>query len=213
MTQRAPGKRVYHSSKRVRFGGGVYSDTRAGTRTAAARGDGWIDKNGHLMPKTVADKAKPVPLKSLVWLNAHGSPYNPPWVAKGKKISDYSWNQKKRQHPSLQNAQQCFQTCKNNGVKVEWEVKDVHPFASQRILDRMLKQLAKSAQRVWGADWQHHVIVKVLTNLSGGIHYAYKVLRAAYKAGFRTMILARGEWVHKVINEPFITWNRGGRVA
>lgn len=210
MTTMAPPRSVYHSSKPTNYGGGVYSDTAAGTKTAAREKKGWIDKNGHFMHRTKAGAKLGVKDHDLVWVNAHGSPFNPPCVPKGKKFEEMAWEG--RPCRGLQMAIGVFKDCKKDNVRVEWEVKDIHPYHSAAHLREMFNQLRESAIRAFGEHWRQWVTIKMLSNLRGGLAFAKRVLKAAFEAGFRTMILARGQWAHKPINEPYITWNRGGMV-
>jgi hypothetical protein len=63
-----------------------------------------------------------------------------------------------------------------------------------------------------GPQLADRVVVKVLTNLSGGLPYALAVCQAAHAAGFPTMVLPRKGARLKKINQPYVSWNRGGRV-
>jgi hypothetical protein len=210
VTVKAPPRSVYHSSKRVNYGGGVYSDTAAGTKAAARQDKGWIDKNGHFMHRTRAGVRLGPQDDDLVWVNAHGAPYNPPCVPDGKKFEDLAWEN--HDCRGLQMAIGVFKDCKKHNVRVEWEVKDIHPYHSAAHLKRMFNQLRESAIKAFGKNWANWVTIKMLTNLRGGIKFMKRVLRAAHAAGFKTMALARGYWETHPINEPYITWNRGGVV-
>lgn len=210
MTTMAPPRSVYHNSKPVNYGGGVFSDTAAGTKAAAREGKGWIDKNGHFMHATRKGAALGPKDENLVWVNGHGSPFNPPCIPDGEKYEDLAWED--HDCRGLQMAITVFKDCKRHGVRVEWEVKDIHPYHSDSHLKRMFEQLRVSAIRAFGEHWRQWVIIKMLSNLRGGIKFMKRVLKAAYEAGFRTMALARGYWADHPINEPYITWNRGGCV-
>ena len=210
MTRMAPPRRIYHDSSRIDYAGGVFSDSAAGSRDARKKKYAWIDKNGHWMPTSRADLDKPKNQMNLTWVNAHGYPFTPDYI--DGKFEQNAFRPTKAKHPTLQSAIGTFKTCKRNRLSIEWEMKDVSPLISDANLERMFKQLAESARKVFGTEWHKRVIIKCLTNLGGGIEYCKRVLKAAYKAGFETMALCRGYWVDHVLNEVYITWNRNGRV-
>jgi hypothetical protein len=123
------------------------------------------------------------------------------------------WAVQCRRHHDLRSALTTFQQNEAAGLSTEWEVKDLHPLATDRALRVYFRRLAKAAKRAYGADWQARVEVKVLTNLAGGLPYAKTILRHAHAVGFTTIILPRGHHADVVIDEPYIDFNRGGRVA
>ena len=203
MTKPAPSVSFYHDDRHIRTAGGTYGDSKPGTRYAGLKGYRRADQNG----QAVLRKGKLYPV------NAHGAPFLPAFIK--DRFTAHKWGPLHLCHPGLRSAKKCF---KHNlrylgpHVVVEWEVKDLHPYTSRARLDEYMEQLARDAEAVFGEDWAEHVVVKVLTNLRGGKPYAMHVLRAAHRVGFKTMVLPRGVWVHRVLDKPFITWNRGGRV-
>jgi hypothetical protein len=198
-TKRAPRRRVAHFDQPVAYGGGIVGDTRQGTITADREGYRWIDKDGHLT-------------KDLIWVNAHGAPYGPDWMPAGKKFEDYAWSTLHKHHPALQSARQTFKQAQALGLSIEWEVKDLHPLTTEAELTAAFKRLALDAAAAYGPHWRDHVQVKVLTNLAGGLTYAKRILRHANAVGFTTILLPRKIDRLKRINEPYITFNRGGLV-
>lgn len=211
-TKLAPGHSVFHSDDRVSHGGGVFSDTTEGTEHAGRHGYKWIDCDGHLMLRTGAAKLVKKALRlDVVWVNAHGSPFNLPWQ-KGRKLESMVWLVEHRRHPDLRSALQTFRENKRHGLSTEWEPKDLHPLTTKRQLAAAFRKLRRAARRAYGKGWQDRVVVKVLSNLGGGLPYAKAVLQAAHAEGFDTMILPRGDHARQVISETYITWNRGGRV-
>jgi hypothetical protein len=210
-TRKAPGRRVFHSDRRIRGAGGTFGDSRAGSKAAAREHYDWIDCNGHLMHRTAAGLRKGRADTDVVWVNAHGAPFNPSWL-KGK-LENLAWLPTKIRHPRLRSARSTFRQNARLGISTEWEVKDLHPLTSEGALNVAFSRLAASARAAYGADWQKRVTVKVLTDLSGGLEYAKKICKHAHAAGIPAMILARGDDAHRVINEPYIDYNRGGKVA
>lgn len=211
-TQVAPGVRLYHNDTPIAAAGGTVGDSAAGTREAARKGFKRADCNGHLMHRTGLGRTLGKQDTDVVWVNAHGAPFNPAWLPKGQKFEDLVWLVTKIRHPRLRSARAAFAQNAKAGIDTEWEVKDLHPLTSDAALEVAFRRLADAAKAAYGAQWQRHVTVKVLTDLSGGLDYALLICRHAHTHGFPTMILARGADVHTVIDEPFITYNRGGRV-
>lgn len=199
MTAKAPGRSFAHYDGRVSYGGGTYGDTALGSLLAQRQGFKWIDCNGHLT-------------SDLMWVNAHGAPYNPPWLKRGDKFESYTARVLHARHPSLRSARRAFLDNARLGLSTEWEVKDLHPLTSDADLETAFSRLRGSARLAYGDNWQQRVEVKVLTNLRGGLKYAKKICRHAHAAGFTTIILPRGINKLRKIDEPYVTFNRGGRV-
>jgi hypothetical protein len=218
----APGKAFYHSDKPIKKAGGVYADAVRGTRAAAAAGYTWIDQDGQLAYKTTArlraGVARVSQASDLVWVNAHGSPFNPKWLKKKKKknrFEDHPWSSLKK-HAGLRDVDKTFRQNAARRLSVEWEVKDVHPFSKASALDAAFANLATAAQTYYGAAWADRVQVKVLSNLHGGQKYALKVLKHAHKFGFTTLFLARGQATHSQIpaaKQKFVTYVRGAQAG
>jgi hypothetical protein len=100
-----------------------------------------------------------------------------------------------------------------HGLDTEIEIKDVRPWATPEIFDARFAEIAAAAAAVYGPDWRRHVVVKVLTNLGGGLRYALKVCRFAHKHGIPTMLLARGRArFMRFRGHPEITYVRGSAV-
>lgn len=123
----------------------------------------------------------------VVWVCAHGAPFLPAYI--NGRFEDHAFNTVDAKKHGLQTAREVFEDCRTRGLKVEWEVKDLRPFGTQAALDHALQLLAADAEAVFGAQWRKHVEVKVLNTLHGGLPYALRVLKAAHRAGFTTMLL------------------------
>lgn len=212
MTLLAPPRDVAHDDRHIATAGGVASDRRAGTLAAAHAGKRWIDNNGQLMHRTHAGIALAGADRDLVWVNAHGAPFNPAYIPKGDRFEDHAYEDVHSKHPGLRTSLQTFKQNCHEGLSTEWEAKDLHPFGHAAALEHAFELLAQDAEAAYGSKWHKRAQVKVLTNLAGGLEYALHVCKAAHGVGFTTLILPRGADVHRVINEPYITYNRGGRV-
>lgn len=211
----APGRSLYHSDKRIKKAGGVYADAAKGTKAAHARGFTWIDQDGQLSyaSKAVQRVGRISQASDLVWVNAHGSPFNPKWLKKGKRFESKTWS-KIAHHRGLRDAGKTFKQDAAHGLSVEWEVKDVHPLSKGRMLNAAFDNLAAEARRYYGSAWASRVQIKVLSNLHGGQKYALKVLKHAHSRGFTTMFLARGKATYTQIPasaQRFVTYVRGAR--
>jgi hypothetical protein len=194
VSRAAPGRALYHNNSHTRGGGGTVGDSLRGTRTAAARHYEWIDQDGQLAFRSRAvlrDGARQVSRPThLTWVNAHGSPFNPRWLKRGR-FETRAWATIRRR-PGLRNADMTFQQNAAYRLSVEWEVKDIKPFTSAAAVNAAFANLAGSARRHYGPAWQSRVQVKMLSNLSGGPKFALRVLKFAHAHGFTTMYLARG---------------------
>jgi hypothetical protein len=214
VTFAAPGKAFYHSDKRIKNAGGVYADAAKGTKAAHAKGYSWIDQDGQLVfrsrPQKLAGAARVSQASELVWVNAHGSPFNPKWLKKGR-FETKTWDAIKNR-PGLRDAAKTLKQNARYGLSVEWEVKDVKPFTKAATLDAAFANLAALARQYYGDSWSSKVEIKVLSNLSGGQKYALKVLKRAHAYGFTTMFLARGKATATQIPataQPYVTYVRG----
>jgi len=191
----APGKAFYHNDKRIKNAGGVYADARKGTLAAHAKRYTWIDQDGQLSFRTrahkVAGAGRVASPTDLVWVNAHGSPFNPTWL-KNRRFETRVWN-KIKHRSGLRDLAKTLRQDAKHGLSVEWEVKDVQPFTTDAALDAAFSNLAATAKQYYGAAWRSRVQVKVLSNLSGGQAYALNVLEHAHAYGFTTLYLARGK--------------------
>jgi hypothetical protein len=193
-TYAAPGKAFYHSDKHIKTAGGTLGDSLAGTKAAAAKGYKWIDNNAQISFANRASKKagarKATSPGKLVWVNAHGAPYNPKWLKKGR-FETQNWAKIKKRK-GLRDVVTTFKQNAAYGISTEWEVKNIRPFNSAAVLDAAFENLRSAAQTAYGSGWQSRVQVKVLSNLTGGRAYALSILKAAKKYGFTTILLARG---------------------
>ncbi|MFT4264711.1 MAG: hypothetical protein QM572_15105 [Nocardioides sp.] len=193
-TYAAPGKAFYHSDQRIKTAGGTLGDSLAGTKAAAAKGYKWIDNNGQISFANRASKKagakKATSPGKLVWVNAHGAPFNPKWLKKGR-FETQNWA-KIRKRKGLRDVLTTFKQNAAYGISTEWEVKNIRPFNSAGALDAAFANLRSAAQTAYGSNWQSRVQIKVLSNLTGGQAYGLSILKAAKKYGFTTILLARG---------------------
>lgn len=212
----APGRAFYHNDKRIKNAGGVYADAARGTRAAHAKGYTWIDQDGQLVFQSrnqkLAGAARISQATQLVWVNAHGSPFNPKWLKKGR-FETKTWAAIQHR-PGLRDAAATLRQNAQYGLSVEWEVKDIRPFTKAATLDAAFANLAAVARQYYGAAWHSRVEIKVLSNLSGGQAYALKVLKHAHAAGFTTMLLSRGRTTGIQIPasaQTYVSYVRGAR--
>jgi hypothetical protein len=169
---------------------------------ARAKGCGWIDNDGQ---RSI----------DFEWVNEHGAPSRF-WFAKGDSAKDHAADELLsrsrvigRHVYSLDSALDAFRGNAEQGIDTEWEVKGLRPITDEQ-LDQMFADLATAAEAAYGPEWREHVTVKVLTDLRGGVAYALRICRAAHKAGFRTMVLARGKArFRRFRKHPEVTWVRG----
>lgn len=187
MTKSAPPRRFWHDDRRIAAAGGVASDATTGSKAAAAHGDKWIDNNGQLMHRLHSGIAKGRKDRDVVNVNAHGAPFLPSYI-KGR-FEDHAYFSIAATKHGLRTAYETFRDNASLGLKTEWEVKDLRPFSTQAALNNAMAELATDAKAAYGPDWQKHVQVKVLNTLHGGLPYALRVLKAAKRAGFTTMLL------------------------
>lgn len=214
----APGKAFYHNDARIKNAGGVYADAKKGTLAAHAKHYTWIDQDGQLSFRTrahkVAGAGRVASPTDLVWVNAHGSPFNPKWLKKGR-FETHVWN-KIRHRSGLRDVAKTLKQDAKYGLSVEWEVKDVQPFTTDAALNAAFSNLATTAQRYYGAAWRSRVQIKVLSNLSGGQAYALNVLKHAHAYGFTTMLLARGKATRTQIPadaQSYVNYVRGANAG
>lgn len=210
----APGKSLYHSDARIRAAGGVLNDSLQGTRAAAARRYQWIDQDGQLSYTSVAGLRGGVGRVSLpahlTWVNAHGAPFNPRWMKRGR-FETRAWSNIRRR-PGLRDAATTFQQDAAYGLNVEWEVKNIRPFTTAAALNAAFANLAAAARQYYGPAWASRVEVKMLSNLPGGPAFALRVLRTAHAYGFTTIYLARGSAARTQIPasaHSYVTYVRG----
>jgi hypothetical protein len=214
----APGRPLYHNNVPTRRASGTVGDSLLGTRLAAARRYQWIDQDGHLSFATRAVRrggaARVTAPAHLTWVNAHGAPFNPRWLKNGR-FETRAWSAIQRR-PGLRNADMTFKQNAAHNLSVEWEVKDIRPFTSTAALNAAFASLAASAQRYYGPAWASRVEIKMLSNLSGGLPFALRVLRYAHAQGFTTMLLARGAAASTQIPasaHQYVTYVRGARAG
>jgi hypothetical protein len=151
------------------------------------------------------------------WINEHGAPSRF-WFAKGDRAKEHTAAELMkrsrvvgaRTYP-LRSAAEAFRDNAAHDVGTEWEVKDLRPISDEQ-LDAMMADLAADAQAAYGPDWHEHVVVKVLTDLGGGLRYALRICRAAHAHDIPTMLLVRGRarW-RRFVGHTEITYVRGSR--
>jgi len=197
--RRAPGRKFYHASWKT----GFLANSVQGSQYAKDHGYGWIDNDHHL----TADH---------IWVNAHGAPEKT-W-GKGKFESRKWADLAKLRHTykgKTYRLRTGGQTLADNAARkigTEFEVKDLHPLTFNSTLEPAFVRLARAAAKAYGPKWRDRVVVKCLSDMSGGEAYALKVLAAAHKAGFTTILLARGSARYKTFaGFPQVTYVRGSR--
>jgi hypothetical protein len=150
----------------------------------------------------------------LTWVNAHGAPFNPRWLKKGR-FETRAWAGL-RKHRGLRTVDTTFRQNAAYGLSVEWEVKDIKPFTSTTALNAAFASLAAAARRYYGPGWASRVEVKMLSNLSGGQAFALRVLKVAHAHGFTTIYLARGAATRTQIPASahlYVDYVRGARAG
>jgi hypothetical protein len=149
------------------------------------------------------------------WINEHGAPSRF-WFAKGDRAKEHpaakllgrSRVVGRHVYP-LRSAAEAFADNAAQGVGTEWEVKDLRPITDAH-LEAMFVRLVADAEAAYGPNWRRHVVVKVLTDLGGGLSYALRVCRAAHAASAPTMLLARGGARFRTFSaHPEVTYVRG----
>lgn len=199
----APGHRLYHRN----WTSAHVVNSARGAVLARDAGCTWIDNDFHLSKFGQA------------WVNAHGAP-ELFWLRRGDKFERHTsadlfkWQRVTNGHVwTLRNVRQTFEDNHHHGLNTEVEVKDVRPWDTTAILDAAFGRMAAHAAAVYGPDWQQHVVVKVLTNLGGGEHYALRICAAAHAHGIPTMLLARGLCRFKrYLGHSEVTYVRGSVV-
>lgn len=99
-----------------------------------------------------------------------------------------------------------------HGTDSEVEIKYLGPISYKRLY-AIMHQLALDAETAYGPEWRQHVVVKVLTNLAGGINYALEVCHAAHAVDLDTMLLVRGPYRFRFFRgHTEVTYVRGSAV-
>lgn len=200
---RAPSHRLYHRNWSTAY---IANSTR-GAILARNAGCQWIDNDFHLS------------LHGQAWINAHGAP-DRFWLPNHDRFENHQAAELFRHERvyagrryKLRNVREAFIDNHHNGLSTEVEVKDVRPWNTPALLDAAFRRMAAHALAVYGPGWQQHVVVKVLTNLGGGVPYALGICAAAHAHGIPTMLLARGlaRW-NRFDGHPEVTWVRGSLV-
>lgn len=200
---RAPRHRLYHR----RWTSGHVVNSARGSVLARDAGAKWIDNDFHLS------------MHGLAWVNAHGAP-ELFWLPRHDRFENHTAGQLFKRERSvgrhlyrLRNLRQTFEDNHHHGLNTEVEVKDVHPWNTDALLDAAFARMARHARAVYGEDWREHVVVKVLTNLRGGEAYALQICRAAHAHDIPTMLLARRRArFHRYAGHSEVTWVRGSLV-
>lgn len=195
---RRPTWSTYHRNWRWAY----IANSRYGSKAAKVQRSARIDNDGQ---------------RSLdyQWINEHGAPSRF-WFAKGDRAKEHpaaellkrSRTLGRRTYP-LRSAAEAFRDNAAHGIGTEWEVKDLRP-VSDAHLTAMMADLAHAAHAAYGPDWHRHVVVKVLTNLGGGLPYALRICRAAHALDIPTMLLPRGRdrW-RRFSGRTAVTYVRG----
>ena len=187
VTRKVPGRKVAHSTPYYK------ANSPQGLEAAHAKGYKWADLDFRVT-------------KDGVPVNIHGAPENA--FLNGKKVEDMTWAEVSTlRHDGyrIHTAEEMFAKAKELGMNIEFETKGSKAFQSSAAWN----SVANAAQKAWGADWQKHVEVKTLTNLSGGFDAARNRLEGAHNAGFTTLLLVRDGDTDKLINDPVIDYVRG----
>lgn len=200
---RAPRHRTLHRSWRT----AQVANSERGAVLARDGGYPWVDNDWHLTQH------------GQDWGNDHGAPSRF-WFPKGDRMERHTSAEVFAMRKTVNGVEHHIRTLREaltdnqrQGRNTEVEVKDVHPWDTPAILDARMAELAQTAAEVYGPNWRRHIVVKVLTNLGGGIPYALKVCRAAHRHGIPTMLLARGRARFlRFRNHPAVTWVRGSAV-
>lgn len=195
---RRPTWSTYHRNWRWAY----VANSRYGSAKARRKGKRRIDNDGQ---RSI----------DFAWINEHGAPSRF-WFAKGDRAKEHRAEQLlrlsrvigRRTFP-LRSAAEAFRDNAAQGVGTEWEVKDLRPITDED-LDAMFADLARDAEAAYGPRWHREVVVKVLTDLGGGLHYALRICRAAHRNGHRTMLLVRGrDRLRRFKGHTEITYVRG----
>ena len=195
---RRPRWSTYHRNWRRAY----VANSRYGSAAARRRRKARIDNDGQ---RSI----------DFEWINEHGAPSRF-WFAKGDRAKEHPAEELlkrsrvvgRRVYP-LRSALEAFGDNAAEGVGTEWEVKNLRPITDEQ-LAAMMADLAHAAADAYGPHWRRHVVVKVLTDLPGGLRYALRVCRAAHAAGLRTMLLVRGrDRLRRFRGHTEITYVRG----
>lgn len=201
MAKRVPRWRTYHRNWRTAY----FANSRYGAAAAQRRHCPKIDNDGQ---RSI----------DFRWINEHGAPSRF-WFAKGDRAKEHHADELLKRSRvvgsrvfPLRSSLEAFRDNAAHDTDTEWEVKDLRPITDEQLAE-MFAQLARDAEDAYGPGWQDHVVVKVLTDLGGGLRYALRICRAAHAAGFRTMLLARGRArFMRFRGHPEITYVRGSAV-
>jgi hypothetical protein len=170
---------TYHRNWRWAY----VANSRRGSRLARAKRKRKIDNDGQ---RSI----------DYQWINEHGAPSRF-WFAKGDRAKEHRAAELlgrarvvgRHTYP-LRSSLEAFRDNAAESRDTEWEVKDLRPITDAQ-LGAMMADLARDAEDAYGPDWRKHVVVKVLTDLGGGLPYALRICRAAHATGIPTMLLAR----------------------
>lgn len=205
MPRKVPPRRLGHENWRR----GYFANSRAGSDHFARLGKNWADNDGHL--------SAPDEQGRCTWIRAHGTPETF-WLAKGDRFENHTWAELSKKHRrvgaqvyELGTVRRAFADNHRAGLGTEWDVKNVHPWDTEEILDDAMRRLANHAEDIYGPNWRKLVNVKVLT--TWGLPYALKICRAAHKAGIPTLLSVRGRHrFNRFRGHPEIIYVRGSAV-
>lgn len=180
------------------------SNSPNGALLAQAHGKGWIDNDA-------------TRTRDMVLINDHGLPLRA-YFPVGRSVH-FTWAECQQRiyvHNAhsyhLRTIAAALRDNAARGISTEVEIKGLDPITEAQV-SQLMAQLATDAEAAYGASWQHHVIVKVLTNLGGGLPYALEVCRAAHQHQIPTMLLPRGrDRFRRFRNHHAVTYVRGSAV-
>lgn len=180
------------------------SNSPNGALLAKAHHKGWLDNDG-------------TRTKDMVLINDHGLPLRA-YFPHGRS-AQFTWAECQQRiyvHNAhsyhLRTIADALRDNAAHGIKTEVEIKSLEPITPAG-MDKIMAQLAADAAAAYGANWTHCVIVKVLTNLGGGLPYALEVCRSAHAHAIPTMLLLRGrDRFRRFPNHHAVTYVRGSLV-
>ena len=202
---RVPPRRLGHETWRR----GYFVNSSYGSERMAHLGKNWVDNDGHL--------SAPNEHGQCAWIRAHGTPEQF-WLPRGDRFENHTWEDLSKRHRrvrgrvySLDNARPALIDNHRAGLGTEWDVKNVHPWDTEAILDDAMARFARHAEDVYGEHWRDFVNVKVLT--TWGLPYALKICAAAHKHGIPTLLSVRGRHrFNRFTGHEEITYVRGSAV-
>lgn len=199
----APKYRLYHLNWRR----GYFANSLHGDRQAHRQRKVWRDRDFHLS-------------SDLAVMNMHGAPekFWGPWRAESKPWPFWRAIVRRvgKQFFRIRDARTAFADAKATGGKVEFEVKDWRPLASDANLRAVFARVFRHAENTWGPSWRKHLTIKVVSTMGGGYDsYGSRVFAAARAEDPRvnTLLSVRGRDRFRTFEgHTEITWVRGSAV-